>query len=252
MNELFAIAYSPWSEKARWALDARRVPYRERPYAPILGELALRARLRRPRGLVSVPVLIPDRGPPLTDSLSIARWASSKGEGPDLFPAHLEDDVLESVAASERALDAGRALSLLRVRGDREALLDLVPRPMRGPLGPLAPSIAEVGVVRTLRKYGAHRTSAGQHREALRRELEAMRALVRSAPKRGGAVTLYGDLTFADIALSQALVFVAPPASGLRIGRATRRAFTDEELARKFADLLAWRDRLYAAHRGSA
>jgi glutathione S-transferase len=57
MTELLALPFSPWSEKARWALDARGVPYDYRRYQPILGEPALRAKLRRARGPVTVPVL---------------------------------------------------------------------------------------------------------------------------------------------------------------------------------------------------
>jgi len=39
MTELVGIPFSPWSEKARWALDVRRVPYRKVTYAPLLGEV---------------------------------------------------------------------------------------------------------------------------------------------------------------------------------------------------------------------
>jgi hypothetical protein len=46
MTELLALPYSPWSEKARWALDVRGVPYDYRRYQPVLGELALRVKLR--------------------------------------------------------------------------------------------------------------------------------------------------------------------------------------------------------------
>ena len=62
MPELLGLPYSPWSEKARWALDARRVPYREVTYAPLLGEPALRLKLKRWRGNVTVPVLTDDEG----------------------------------------------------------------------------------------------------------------------------------------------------------------------------------------------
>ena len=36
----------------------------------------------------------------------------------------------------------------------------------------------------------------------------------------------------------------------VRIGEASRRSFEDRELAERYADLVTWRDELYAAHRG--
>jgi glutathione S-transferase len=129
MTELLGLPYSPWTEKARWALDARGVPYEFRHYQPLLGEPALRAKLRRLRGRVSVPVLTDDAGAVVGDSADIARWADGRGEGPTFFPAEHADAIAEWVALSERALAAGRALALARVLEDDEALLELVPDP---------------------------------------------------------------------------------------------------------------------------
>jgi glutathione S-transferase len=59
-------------------------------------------------------------------------------------------------------------------------------------------------------------------------------------------------LTYADLLMAVALHFVAPPAKPyLRLGRATRAAFTTPELAETYSDLVAWRDGLYAEHRGT-
>ena len=61
--------------------------------------------------------------------------------------------------------------------------------------------------------------------------------------------TLLGRFTFADVAMAQVLAFVEPPLFGLRIGRASRRSFTDPGMRERYADLLAWRDAVYGAHR---
>ena len=124
MTELLGIPFSPWSEKARWALDARRVPYAYRVYQPIAGEPALRVKLRRLRGRVTVPVLTTDAGDVLTDSVDIARWADGRGEGPTLFPPEHADTIARFVALSERALDAARALTLTRMLEDDDALAE--------------------------------------------------------------------------------------------------------------------------------
>lgn len=247
---LLHIPYSPWSEKARWALEARGLSYRSRYYQPLLGEPELRLRLRRPKGVVSVPVLFTHDGP-LADSLAIARYAANNGSGPDLFPPAAEAALNRWCALSEDGLAAGRTRSLGRVLDDRHALLEMLPKSLRTVLGPLAVKIAAHGVRRTLRKYGSD--SRPDPLSTLRSVLGELRHALSqvAAPPDGGPNTLFASgLSFADIAMAQVLAFITPPASGLRIGRANRAAFTDPELAAEFADLIAWRDALYLRYRG--
>ncbi|HEX8791774.1 MAG TPA: glutathione S-transferase [Polyangiaceae bacterium] len=251
MTELLGLPYSPWSEKARWALDARRVPYRARTYAPLLGEPMLRVKLRKWSGPVTVPVLTDDDGRAIGESADIARWADGRGDGPALFPPELAHRVNDFVALSERGLAAGRGLSLARMLEDEEALGEMVPRALRKRLGRASTRIAAMGIRRTLRKYGA----AAKDRASLERELasvlDELRAVLARAPE-GKPKTLLGRFTFADVAMAQVLAFVDPPPFGLRIAPASRRAFTDPGMRERYADLLAWRDALYEAHRPKA
>ncbi len=250
-TELLGLPYSPWSEKARWALEVRRVPYTKRHYAPLLGEPALRLKLRRLTGTVTVPVLTTDDGRVLADSADIARWANGRGEGPDLFPPEQEAAVARWVEVSERGMAAGRALSLRRMLADDEALAEMVPRPLRA-LGPAAVRIGALGVARTLRKYGGEQADAEAHRRVLVGVLDEIRAALAARPAGEGTRTLLGTFTFADIAVAQVLAGVEPPVSGLKLGRASRRSFTDPALRADYADLVAWRDELYRAYRAPA
>jgi glutathione S-transferase len=248
MHELLGLPYSPWSEKAKWALDVRRVPYRYRVYQPLVGEPALRIKTRRFRGKVTVPILVDDRGVVYDDSAKIARFANARGEGPALFPKEQEVAIDHWIDIGERGLAAGRALSLERALQNEEALAELVPwRLRKGPLRGIATRIGEFGVQRTLRKYGARAQSPEAHRKAVRASLDELRgalATSRSTPK-----TVLGIFTFADIAAAQILSFVSPPAFGLKLGKTNRRNFFDPELAREYADLLEWRDALYDTYR---
>ena len=248
MPELLGLVYSPWSEKARWALDVRRVPYTFRHYQPLIGEPALRLKLRRLTGTVTVPVLTLDDGRTLTDSLDIARWADGQGEGPRLFPPEHAAAIARFVTLSEGAMAAGRALSLPRMLADDAALTEMLPRPMRA-LGPVARHLGAFGIARTLRKYGGDRESREAHRRTLVGALEEIRAVLAQAP-RGEPQTLLGSFTFADIAMAQVVVSVEPPPSGLKLGAASRRTFVDPELRAPWADIVAWRDALYGAFRG--
>lgn len=254
MPALIGLLYSPWTEKARFALDARRVAYRFESYQPIVGEPALRLELRSATGPVSVPVLRTDEGRLIRDSTAIARWADGRGEGPRLFPADHDRDVDRFVALSERALDAGRALALGRMLDDPEALAEMVPRALARSLGRHAAALGAVGIRRTLRKYGATTRDARAHRSALETALGDLRESLGRAAEPASeheAKTLLDRFSFADVAAAQALAFVEPP-SVLVLGTASRRCFRDEELAARHADLVAWRDALYAEHRGDA
>ena len=247
MTELLALPFSPWSEKARWALDARKVPYRFRHYQPLIGELELRLRTRRLRGPVTVPLLIDDRGRVYDDSAAIARFADTQGEGPTLFPPQHEAAIARFIELSERGLAAGRALSLERQLTDDEALAEMVPRAIRQRVGKHAVRLGDLGLRRTLRKYRAQTLTPDQHRARLRGVLDELRAALNHG--QGEPKTLLGSFTFADIAAAQVLGFVSPPSFGLKLGKASRRGFTDPEFAREYADLVAWRDALYERYR---
>ena len=248
MLELLSIPYSPWSEKARWALDACGLEYATRPYQPLVGEPALRVLLRRPFARVSVPVLI-DGKRVIDESLQIAKYVDALGASPTLFPVGSEAVICDFDAASERGLSAGRALALTRMLDDREALEEQIPKNMRRVLGPLSLSVARAGVERTLRKYGATDSSVADHHAMLASVLVSLRAdLARSRPAEPR--TLLAKFSYADIVMSQVLCFVEPPQSAhFRIGPGSRRCYVDTALREQFADLIAWRDSLYARYR---
>jgi glutathione S-transferase len=247
---LHAMGPSPWSEKARWALDHHRLHYVEKEYTPMLGEAALRLRLRRPRGQLSVPLLLAGDDA-YGDSLDIAQFAERHGGGPPLFRRGEEEEVARWNQTADRAMRAGRALMLERLAASGEAqkeyLPGLVPRPLRRPLAP----VALVGVRYLQRKY---RTQSGSgdaeplHRADLQGALLELRAALAD-----GRSTLAGELSFADIAMAAALQFVQPvEVARIQMAPAVRRAWTDLELAGEFNDLVAWRDQLYARWRGAA
>lgn len=239
---LIALPYSPWSEKARWALQASGVPFHEQHYQPLIGELALRRLTGQWSGPASVPVLVTGDGA-VADSAAIARWADKQHV---LFPAGQDAEVQRWIDVGERALAAGRVLALTQQLQDRAALLELVPRKLRGLLGPLAPGVAAFGVKRTLRKYAA--TTTGDVGAQWDAALDELRAGI--AAGHGPARTLLAQFSFGDIAASQALGFVAPVSSRhVRMGAGSRAAFTNPARAEKYADLLAWRDGVYAAFR---
>src|SRR4051812_46178482 len=93
MTALFIqLPYSPWSERARWALDHHHVPYRAVEHVPMVFEPGLRAVTaaltrsgRRLFEKITVPMLI-DEGKVYPDSVAIAEHAEQVGSGSPLVP----------------------------------------------------------------------------------------------------------------------------------------------------------------------
>jgi glutathione S-transferase len=236
--ELFGLPYSPWTIKARWALDHHRVRYRWREHMPLLGEPFLRARSGRATGKVTVPLLRADEDV-LMDSFDIARWAEAHGSSASIFPSAQKDSIKEWNDRSEALLDATRALSLPKIIRSRKAQIESVPVP--APLDRLFYPVAGLATRFLANKYGAREDRERIYQDRIRTELGALRAALKGD-------YLLGELSYADIAMAVGLSFVKPPGPkhDALAGDATRECLTVTEAATEFADLLAWRDRIYS------
>jgi glutathione S-transferase len=80
--ELIELYPSPWSERVRWVLDVKGLPYRRRTYQPIAGE----AELKEKTGLTTVPVFFAD-GELIGDSNAAVDWIETHHPTPALLPA---------------------------------------------------------------------------------------------------------------------------------------------------------------------
>jgi glutathione S-transferase len=233
---------SPWSEKARWALDHHHIRCRRIEHVPMLGEPVIRLWMRRPFDKVTVPLLLAEEAR-LADSLAIARWADDRGDGTPLFPRDLQADIVRLNALSDRILAAGRGRVTPRIRRSEAARMEAVPGPLRR-LGRVASVMAAQGAGFVMKKYATEDRSEADHLAVMRAGLTELREAL------GGRQHALGTFTYADIALAVALQPVLPVDDRyLRLGPATREAWTEPELAEAFADLLEWRDAIYREHR---
>lgn len=248
MPVLHAESFAPWCEKARWALDHHEVAHHHREHVPLLGAPLLRLAARRPRGRVTVPLLV-DGDEVLMDSVAIARFAERRGAGAPLFPSAADAAIAAWNARSETVMTSGRAMLLPRMSRMRDALREqlppFVPEAVRGALIP----VAAVGVAHLMRKYGVHAGEEVQLEARVREPLDALRAVLAD-----GREHVLGDtFSFADIAMATSLQFILPVADRfIALGPVTRAAWTHHGLAAEYADLLAWRDRLYEKRRRPA
>ena len=137
---------------------------------------------------------------------------------------------------SEAALGEGRTRIFGVVReNDRvlvEALPLSIPNLLRKPLRFLARDAAR----RLDRKY-AHLLETGSICKALDATREGL--------KKSGSDYLQGEFSYADITMAVVLEVVAPIAYTIPpLGPETQRCWNDDEVAKKFEDLVQWRDRL--------
>jgi glutathione S-transferase len=235
---LYYIPFSPWSQKARCALQHHELSPRLELYTPFVGELALRYRLKRWRGRVSVPILFTDEGP-ITDSWDIALYADRTGSAHPLIPADERAEVSDWNMRSERLLDAGRGLTMLRALHVPEAALEALPQRLGKVLG-------ERGALLAVRQFNAKyqitEARAAQYERTMRDELGRLRAALAD-----GRRYILGELTYADFAMAMGLMMLSPLPDA-PMGPAMRRVASDDGLAAEYADLVAWRDALHAAH----
>lgn len=241
MRRFVALSYSPWSIKARWALDHHRVAYRYEAYTPMLGEPVLRARMGWPRGAVTVPVLFDERDV-VRESLPIARHAEAIGAGTPLFPEGRDADVTHWNGLSDVIARAGRALLTPRMARSPAALIESMPPSIPEGLRRASVPAAELTVKYIARKHGVREEEAEQDRGTIRWTLRKLRESL----ERGDYVL--GALSYADIAMIASLQMVLPSPAVARFGEATAKAWTDDALALEHGDVLAWRDRIVERH----
>jgi glutathione S-transferase len=222
--EVLELYPSPWSERLRWVLEAKRLPYSRRAYQPIADE----QELRRRTGLSTVPVLSVD-GEVIGDSDAAVDWLETRHPAPALLPdaPHLRAQVRAwEVAASETLAPAARLVFIGRVKA-----LDVQP---------LADHFAA--------KYGWS--------EAAERRVERLlRPLVTDLARAvAGTRYLVGDaFTRADITVATMLATViGHPADELFLLEPAMRTMFGVPLGDDpaLAPLRRWRDDLYRRHRG--
>jgi glutathione S-transferase len=192
---------------------------------------------------VSVPLLW-DGARAWTDSWDIARFGEEIGRGCLLFPKD-ELDAIEAIdRVCQRALDAGRVLVIRKGLEDESALAEMVPKPFRRVPSAFTVPVVRHMVHRTQRRWGADARSNDEALSTYRGALRELRDMLGTKP------FVLGSFSYADVSGAQLLGLVSPVRHArVRIGENTRRRFTVPELADEFADLVRWRDELYATQR---
>jgi len=229
---LYGESFSPWTKKARWALEYCNLFYNYKEYTPTLSEPSLRLKLRQLKGSVSVPLLFANKEV-IRGSWEIANYANNTTADSRLGDM---DEIKLWNNLSETALAEGRTRVVREILNSDKALEEGLPsfipnflrRPMR--------FIARNAVQRLDKKY-AHLLRHGAMVQAL---LKTRERLLES-----GNDYLLGEFSYADIAMAVVLELVVPIAHVVpSLGPVTEKIWHDPGLKAQFQDLIDWRNRL--------
>lgn len=241
---LVILSVSPWSERARWALDHHRIAYEKIQHTPFLGERRLRRLVGAGKKRATVPVLLAGEQV-LTESWDIALYADRAGEGSKLIPPDREAEIRKWNDLADETMAAGRGRVIGAVLANPEALDEGLPPNVPGWIRPLLRPMGRYGMRWFARKYGLQLDGSPAQRATLRSTLEGLREAISKNPPY-----LLGSFSYADIVMASCLQAVSPVDNRyIRLGPAMRRVWTNEEAAAEFKDLIAWRDQLYERHR---
>lgn len=224
--KLITMYGSPWSERVRWAFAFKRLPYEKQNYEAGVDE----EKVKKLTGQAMVPVLIAgDKVIP--DSSAILDWLEETRPEPALLPKSAKERAMATLW-EEVALNAlgphGRTLII-----GRELRIDHLDAQKSGKY------FAE--------KYGYSPFAEEQSRLTVTRILTSLKETLSGREYLVGETFTRADLTTAAMlmllrAAPQEFFFFTPEVRFVYLDQ-----LGDDP---KFADVFAWRDRMYKKHRG--
>jgi glutathione S-transferase len=246
MLELLQFRHSPYNEKARWALDVKRVPHRRRSLLP---GPHMRV-VKRLTGRTSTPVLLHD-GEALDGSARILAWLEAQHPTPALLPAvgALRDEALRIQRWFDDDVTPRIRRTVLDTLLREPAMFARVFADGRSSLA-RAGYACIVPLAAPLVRKGNGITGAESVQDGHRAAAEAFDFVAQRSAETGylcGAGFSLADLT----AASTLAVLVRPAASPMAAPQPVGPAF--QALIDRYASHpgAAWVRRIYAAHRGA-
>jgi len=239
---VYTLRWSPPSERVRWVLRARGVPFREIGYVPMPSPMAMR--IRRATGKASVPVAFVD-GKAIAGSTEIARHADALGTRGESYFFDGDDERCGEIAAWEAIAEdvflTARDLFGPGFGRDRDALRAVVdPLPAWGRMVfPLVWRMAGASFADRYRVGSIDRDAANRRLRERLAEVESRRA--------GRPHLVGGRVSYADVALATYLSCVRPPPRALwPIPDPIARHFATVPEPGPWDALFAWRDRVWS------
>jgi glutathione S-transferase len=223
---LITMYLSPWSERVRWALVFKHLPYEKQDYRPGVDE----EELKTLTGQNQVPVLITE-GNVIPDSTAILEWLEATKPEPALLPK-AEKDRAQVTLWEELMLGVlgpqGRTLISGRLLRSSEPEMQQAGQFFGG-------------------KYGHSSYAEEQARLIVKRILLSLQQTL------NGRQYLVGNtFTRADITAASMLMLLRPAPDEFFVFPPRVRPIYTEPVAgdSEFSSVFAWRDEMYQRHRG--
>lgn len=234
---------SPWSEKARWALDAAGLNYNLIEFTPMLSVPKVRWLTKRFSGRISAPILVVGKKV-FSDSLDIARYAHTHCQNNiDLIPSAMNNEVLQWNAMSEQLLAILRLRQMPAMKANTRFLLNsfpgFIPEGMRQHMLPMARNALD----QIAQKYPIDDPDPEQ---TLLRGLQKIRETLEAS----SSGYLLDEFSYADICVAAIFQVIEPVAQQyVNLDEALRQCWTIPELASRYDDLIEWRNGVYQRQR---
>ena len=241
--DLICLLGSPWSSKALWALEHAKIPFKRRPFEPMVDELWLRFKL----GLYpwhagfwqrhTVPIAVVQRpNEPsriLSDSFDIATWAMKSGDISTFRTWNKLSDVILDYARASFARVATRDVQL--------AVEILAPRWLKKLPAFLVRMVMTLGVKVFAMKY---------RRENLDSDpavvLEAIGKLREALRKGQGRYLVDDRFSYADIVMAIAVNSLSPSKGVIQFTVPSR--YGEADILEDFEDVKKWKEDVMERH----
>ncbi len=238
---------SPWSEKARWALDYCGHSYKTDLYLPLLSIPKARLLSRNFSSRLTVPILIEKqsgRGEVYKNAMEIAAHANGERDQskPDIFPQKFLSEIKRWDELSEELCSIRRSQAIPVMKGNKELLKNNLPPFVPKALRPYLGSSTKMVLSLLEKKYQVDLEGGDEH---LRKSLSSLR--IELSDSRG---YILDNFSYADMSMCAVLQCIKPvDPKYLDWDKHNIEAWTHHELADEFKDLIEWRDGLYERFR---
>lgn len=250
-SELIGMRFSPYTEKARWALNHHKKTYSYSEHLILFGMPILWWKARKISDNLTVPMMVahtPDgERLVLGDSWDIALYTDKGGANSPLFPADKMGEIHAINALSEQAFDAGRALYMDRLKKDRAAQAESLPNFIPKFLRPFLTSMVHVALKYISWGFGIERKGIPEYETSMRECLKRYEELLAKVNFEGPVL---GKFSYADIVMTTSLQFVSPVEPKI-FGLTPKliEAWTDSRWETEFPRIFSWRKKIYEKYR---
>jgi glutathione S-transferase len=252
-HELVGAHFSPWSMRARWALDYHEIQYQFTKYTPMVDEAWLRFKSGRYFSQISVPMLFIS-GPKkqvLCDSYDIVQYADGIGNTmghTKLVPDELKVEIEQWSEKINELLAPLRIISMKKALTDEDVKQEELPGWAKS-MGSAGDYIYRSACNYIVKKYPV--TNDQQDDQTIRKYLDEIQQRIQSVNNddKSSVAYLFGNqFTYGDIVTACALQLLNPVDDSVWRLKPGQRKVVTHPIHSEYPLICTWRDQIFAKH----